>query len=251
MRPPVPAVFADPGSLGRLRPGPRRPGIDVEDRQRRKLVSSLVHVAAEKGYPATTVGDITARAQVSRRTFYEHFRDKEACLTEAFMTACETLMTFVRDEVDRHRHEPWPQRLAAGIDAYLRGVTYSPDVSRMFFTQHLGAGDDALCRSREVKQRWVDFVTAELDRERAQNPEVARTTAPPHPALAYAGIAGAYEFSLLLLEPGSTLTPADLLEPAMALFLGVNIRAVHTLSRAVVAVLPASVPEPELADVPW
>ncbi len=42
---------------------------------------------AERGYGATTIGDIVARAHVSRRTFYAHFDTKEHCVLATFGAA--------------------------------------------------------------------------------------------------------------------------------------------------------------------
>src|SRR5262249_52961093 len=47
---------------------------------RRDLADGLAAAITDKGYAATTIADIVARARVSKRTFYEHFADKEACL---------------------------------------------------------------------------------------------------------------------------------------------------------------------------
>jgi AcrR family transcriptional regulator len=46
--------------------------------QRHRLLTALARVIREKGWCAITIGDITAAACVSRRTFYEHFEGKDA-----------------------------------------------------------------------------------------------------------------------------------------------------------------------------
>ena len=51
--------------------------------QRSRLLSAAVRAVDELGYSDTSVGDITSRARVSRRTFYEQFPDREACLAAA------------------------------------------------------------------------------------------------------------------------------------------------------------------------
>jgi AcrR family transcriptional regulator len=55
----------------------------VVQNQRERIATALVDTVAERGYNATTVAHITKAASVSRRTFYEHFADKEACLWRA------------------------------------------------------------------------------------------------------------------------------------------------------------------------
>jgi len=51
--------------------------------QRSRLLKAIVEIAVESGYPAARVGDIAARAGVSRATFYELFENKEACFLAA------------------------------------------------------------------------------------------------------------------------------------------------------------------------
>jgi AcrR family transcriptional regulator len=52
-------------------------------RTRRQLREALFNLILEKGYDATTVEEITARADVGRTTFYLHYRDKEDLLMES------------------------------------------------------------------------------------------------------------------------------------------------------------------------
>src|SRR5690242_3020391 len=64
--------------------------------QRGRVLEAMVKAVAEKGYAATTIADVVARAGVSRRTFYEQFRDKEAC----FLAAFDTGVAFVRTRIE-------------------------------------------------------------------------------------------------------------------------------------------------------
>jgi AcrR family transcriptional regulator len=48
--------------------------------QRARLLGAAVAAIDELGYPGTTVAHITARAGVSRRTFYDLFENCEECL---------------------------------------------------------------------------------------------------------------------------------------------------------------------------
>src|SRR4051794_32391335 len=64
--------------------------------QRGRLIDAIAHVVAEKGYARTTVADVIERAGVSRKTFYEHFRDKETCFLAAYDTGVEVLLATMR-----------------------------------------------------------------------------------------------------------------------------------------------------------
>jgi AcrR family transcriptional regulator len=48
-----------------------------------RLVVAAVDLFTEQGYDATTVGQIAARAGVTRSTFFRHFSDKREVLEPA------------------------------------------------------------------------------------------------------------------------------------------------------------------------
>src|ERR671932_1794815 len=78
------------------RPLPRGPHNltrdDVLASQRERMIDAVAATVARKGYVATTVGDVVARAGVSRKTFYEHFQDKEDCFLAAFDTGVDLVL---------------------------------------------------------------------------------------------------------------------------------------------------------------
>jgi AcrR family transcriptional regulator len=55
----------------------------VQRNQRERMIAAAAKAVAERGYVGTTVRDITRRARVSKRTFYEHFANKEECFVAA------------------------------------------------------------------------------------------------------------------------------------------------------------------------
>lgn len=70
---------------GRLPRGPHQlTGEEVAADQRQRLIDAMVQLAGESGYASTTVADIISRAEVSRKTFYAHFADREGLLLAAF-----------------------------------------------------------------------------------------------------------------------------------------------------------------------
>src|SRR4051794_5075686 len=88
--------MADPPA----RPLPRGPHrlarADVMASQRGRMLDAIAQVVAEKGYGAVTVADVVERAGVSRKTFYEHFRDKESCFLAAYDAGVDVLIATMR-----------------------------------------------------------------------------------------------------------------------------------------------------------
>ena len=56
------------------------PPIQVAEIQRNRLLAGALDAIEEHGYAQMTVAQITRRSRVSRRTFYETFENREACL---------------------------------------------------------------------------------------------------------------------------------------------------------------------------
>jgi AcrR family transcriptional regulator len=66
-------------AVGRAQSGP--PTVQAD--QRARLLGAIVDIVARDGYAEAKIGDIAARAGVSRATFYELFGTKEQCLLAA------------------------------------------------------------------------------------------------------------------------------------------------------------------------
>src|SRR5262245_41468079 len=59
----------------------------VRESQHWRMIEAITEAVGKRGYADASVADVIELAGVSRRTFYEHFRDKEDC----FLTAYEVL----------------------------------------------------------------------------------------------------------------------------------------------------------------
>jgi AcrR family transcriptional regulator len=142
------------GVGGRWRPPRGRhrlPPEVVARSQRERLQEAAVRVVAEKGYAATTIGDLTKAAGVSRTTFYELFEDKEACFLAAYDNAVEAL---VRRTVAAFESEQrWPDRAAAGLAALLEALAAEPALARLSLVDIGAAGPAAQRRYRAAVQR--------------------------------------------------------------------------------------------------
>lgn len=69
----------------KLKPRPNGPGRErVARHQRARLHGATIAAVAARGYPALTVSQLVALAGISRRTFYEHFADREACFLASY-----------------------------------------------------------------------------------------------------------------------------------------------------------------------
>lgn len=88
------------GRSGQLPRGPH--GLtpeEVEADQRKRLIDAMVQLVANKGYAATTVGDLIEHAGVSRKTFYAYFDDRSDLLLATFDFVSPAVFEDVRGAV--------------------------------------------------------------------------------------------------------------------------------------------------------
>jgi AcrR family transcriptional regulator len=149
------ARVADPPRADEPQPLPRGrhklSRADVRDSQRRRLIRAMLDLVAERGYPATTVGDVVAAARCSRNAFYELFEDKEACFLAAYDGAVEMLVRRVIAAYESR--EDWPERAAAGLAALLETLAAEPALARLSLVDIGNAGPAAQRRYRAAIQR--------------------------------------------------------------------------------------------------
>ncbi len=116
--------------------------------QRSRLIAGAVCAIEELGYVQTTVGHITTRASVSRRTFYELFANREDCLSAVL----EDVVGQIRDELAAAEIDglPWRERVRAGLWAILSFFDREPALARVCVVQALRGGPRVLERREEI-----------------------------------------------------------------------------------------------------
>ena len=171
---------------------PVREGGQVLGMQRRRLLLAMDELLAEMGVEDATVGRISKRAGVSRRTFYEVFEDREECFLAAFDQAIERLACEV---VPAYRREgKWSSRVRAALTILLEHFDAHPGVARMCVIETLRAGPSVLERRRRV----LGLLAAAVDEGRVE----ARHGNEPLPLTAEGVVGGALAVvHARLLEP--------------------------------------------------
>jgi AcrR family transcriptional regulator len=120
----------------------------------------MFEVVARRGAGGVTVADVVERAGVSRRTFYENFEDREACLLVSFeralVLACERVVPAFE------AGDGWRERVRAGLVALLAFCDEQPSVARLLLFESQASGVRVARRRGEV----LGYVTGIVDQGR-------------------------------------------------------------------------------------
>src|SRR5918998_2462068 len=147
------------------------PGV-VAASQRTRLLEAVGGAVADKGYAGATIDDIVRGAGVSKKTFYDHFRDKLDCFLAAYETASDELLTRLREA--QSSPGGWLERTRAGIVAYLRWLAAEPALARVFLIEVAAAGPVAAERREQIRDRYADLLRDLQDDARAESPALPR-----------------------------------------------------------------------------
>lgn len=115
--------------------------------RRARLLQAMMELVAKRGYAATTVPEVVARARVSRNAFYEFFEDKETC----FLALCdEQSVDLLKVAMSYISPEDWLTSLRCGLRAYLRWWEERPEFSRTYFLEMPTVGARAVAQRRRA-----------------------------------------------------------------------------------------------------
>lgn len=165
----------------RLRPGPGIPRDLVERNHRERLFGAMVAVVDEHGYDGMSVGELAARAGVSRSTIYEYFDDRDGC----FLATFDALTAAAMERIDAASADgdgsSWDEWLRAVLEALIAIVVEQPAAARLCLLEVYAAGPAAA----ERRERAAATIEALARRGMERSPE--RADMPPEVVRAIVG----------------------------------------------------------------
>ncbi len=185
-----------------------------EELQRARIVRAIAEEMATREDPhAVTVVDILTRAGISRRAFYELYRDRDECLLDAFEWGIQ--QGGVEMYVAYSRESRWQDGVREALGALLGLLDREPALARLCIVQALGAGGAVLQRRTEALEVLGEYV----DRGRLES--ACRTEPPEMAAEGVVGAVLAVIHTRLLAAGGQSDPPplSELLGPLMSLIL--------------------------------
>lgn len=161
---------------------------------RQRVLDGMAEALVNQPYGEITIADIVARAHVSKRTFYEQFTGKEACL----LALCEQMSTRTLAIVAANYRldDDWVQQVSSVTRAYLGGLSEQPALIKALYIELLTLGEAGMAMRRRMVQQFADFLQMQAEAHRALEPRKR----PMSPALAMAVVGGINELILQAIE---------------------------------------------------
>ncbi|HWY18774.1 MAG TPA: TetR/AcrR family transcriptional regulator [Solirubrobacteraceae bacterium] len=122
--------------------------VQVSEMQRARLLAAAVASIAELGYARASVAHITARARVSRRTFYDLFAGREDCLLAVLEDTVEQIGGEIR--AADLGGLVWRERVRGGLLVILSFLDREPVLARVCVVGALQGGPRVLAWRTEL-----------------------------------------------------------------------------------------------------
>ncbi|MBI5258482.1 MAG: TetR/AcrR family transcriptional regulator [Burkholderiales bacterium] len=174
------------------------PGSD----HRRRLLDAMARTVASKGFAGVTIADLAAEARVSRRSFYEHFTDKSACLVALYEAASRQSLQVLREAIDPT--QDWHAQVERALAAYFGLLACNPPLLRTLFIDIIALGPEGWAARRRATAQLADLIV-----------QVVGPGLPSAQAVAIVG--GIHEWVLEAVEQDRVDTLAALAAPAARL----------------------------------
>lgn len=140
---------------------PQQAGGGAGADRRTRLMLAMIDAVGEQGYEATSVADVISRARLSRKSFYEQFPNKRACLLAAadFVVA----ISLRRVEAAYDSASDWPERGEAGLRALFESARDHPASARLALIDVAAAGEAGVERRERTIAEYARFLWREMD----------------------------------------------------------------------------------------
>ena len=133
-------------------------------------MAAMADSVAAKGYAATSVADVIGLAGVSRKTFYEHFSDKEDCFLAAYDHGAKATYEAMIAAAEGRRD--WREILDAVLTTWLEFLDADLAFTRAYMVEFWAAGDAARERWKERRERTAGLLRVLHERARAEDPAI-------------------------------------------------------------------------------
>jgi AcrR family transcriptional regulator len=182
---------------------------------RSRLIAGMAKVLEQRALSELYADDVVREAGVSKRTFYQHFANKEACFLALYRENSARVLA-VLQEASSAPGLTALARIQLGSQAYLSFMQGQAALMKRLYVDILYLGTEGMKAKREVLQQFADVLLQAYEAERALLPSLP----PLDPELVLAIVAGINELILFKIEDGQADRLSDLAQVSQQLILG-------------------------------
>ena len=140
-----------------------RAGHDPTERER--ICAAMIAVTTDRGYEATSIGEIMSRAEADRAAFARHFDSLEDCFLAAW-NAVDSELLEKMESAFGSRFD-WPDRLRAALSAGMEFLAADERRARFYVSEVLRV-DDRM-RDRQIRAGERLSLAIDVGREGSQS----------------------------------------------------------------------------------
>ena len=144
----------------------------VAESQRSRILAAMVEVTAERGYAECQIARVIADAGVSRKTFYELFRDKEDCFLAAYELWLGRMLSTTAEAYEAGAKQSWVDGVQEGLAAVVDFIAQHPAPARFCIVEVLAAGPRAVARRDAGIRQFTYLIDAGRAETSAQLPGI-------------------------------------------------------------------------------
>ncbi len=165
---------------------------------RERLIDAMARSIEDKGYRETTVADVVRIARTSRRTFYEHFEDRDACFLALFDATNDATIDAIAAAVAPEL--PLDEQVDLALGAYIDSITAHPALYKSFVRELPGLGEGGADRQLAVIERFAQLLVNLVESGRREQPELV--VRPLNLDVAIMIVGGLRELAVISLQKG-------------------------------------------------
>ncbi len=128
----------------------------VSEDHKARLLQAMALLVACRGYADISVADVVREAGVSKRTFYEHFTNKEQCCLCLFQAAADSALRTLRKSVNPEL--VWRDQLDFALGNYLGHLADGHELLRALFIDIHYMGIEGLMLRRSIIDSLASFM---------------------------------------------------------------------------------------------
>lgn len=138
--------------------------VERDGERRARLVEAALDLFYEVGYASTSIEQLCARANVSTRSFYDHFSSREELLITLHDDLNARALHAVGEAVAAADPVDLAARALAGVRAYFDVVTSDPRWARIAVVDSVGVSAAAERHRQEALTRFAALIEVEIGR---------------------------------------------------------------------------------------